>query len=743
MNLFISRLREIGASFLNFRYLVAASSVTFLLAFGVAFLLVFQNAEMMREQINLDFNQQQLSLAKQAANQIEGTLGDLELELSRLKRFLETSPGPDPAARAMDESLMRYRAKGLLEVSVRDRQGEVVEALHAGSPPAQGPLPCAEPAGDHMVLGPLRAGETAEGRPLVTSVVCMEIGRGRFEGRLLSARLDVSDLVGAALAPVRSGRTGYAWAIDNTGMFLFHPDHAFIGKSAMEARKERQPYISYAQINAIMMARMRFGEEGVGEYVSGWHRGVEGKMAKLIGFAPVPASALPTGSIWSVAVVAPKEEVAGAVHRVTVRHIAAAVAILVGSLVFGLLVMVYQYRMRQNIARTTARFHEIERIYQQVVAQATDLIYVLDREMRIVLINQHAVDLLARLMQDRMGRKARGTEARSLPRDFFLGRSLTQVLDPGAAASIKEKMDQVLESGRGVSFEHSIEIQGRRLRLSTNFVAIRDESREVPLILGIARDVTEKHEMDQRIYHTEKLASIGTLAAGVAHEINNPLGIILGFTDLLKEKICPGSPECEDLGIIEQQATNAKKIVENLLGFARVVEGRDDAVDVNLALETVTKIVGNTLMTKKMHLFIDVPDDLPRVRGDSREFQQVIFNLVSNSIAAMEGTGGDLGLSARADDAWVHVSVSDTGPGVPEEIRSRIFDPFFTTKKVGEGTGLGLSLCYGVVTKYGGRIRFTSNTEESRSQKTGTVFTVSMPIERSGGMRRDGQGEPA
>jgi two-component system NtrC family sensor kinase len=129
-----------------------------------------------------------------------------------------------------------------------------------------------------------------------------------------------------------------------------------------------------------------------------------------------------------------------------------------------------------------------------------------------------------------------------------------------------------------------------------------------------------------------------------------------------------------------------------------------------------------------------MPDPLPRVRGDAREFQQVIFNLINNSVAAMapmDGGDGKLTLSARAEAEWVHVSVTDTGIGIPNRIKPQIFDPFFTTKKVGEGTGLGLSLCYGIVKKYGGKMSFTSISKEDypdRSPKT--TFVVSMPIFR-------------
>ncbi len=236
-------------------------------------------------------------------------------------------------------------------------------------------------------------------------------------------------------------------------------------------------------------------------------------------------------------------------------------------------------------------------------------------------------------------------------------------------------------------------------------------------------------EVDQRIYNTEKLASIGTLAAGVAHEINNPLAVILGFTDLLMERFPQGSPELEDLKIIEYNANHAKKVVENLLGFARITEGLEDTVDIPHSLETVMNIIRNTLMTKKIDIRMEVPESLPRVQGDAREFQQVIFNLINNSVAAMGEQGGELKIAARADDGWVNVSVSDTGKGIPDKIKPRIFDPFFTTKKVGEGTGLGLSLCYGIVKKYGGKMSFVSVAAEDHPEKpSGTTFTVSMPV---------------
>ncbi|MBI4677166.1 MAG: PAS domain-containing protein [Elusimicrobia bacterium] len=727
----LERLRAACRSLLDIRYLAAGSSVFFFLVIGAALLLVYQSAGSARDQISADFNQQQLSLAKQAVYQIEGTLRDIELDLVSLNRFMEADPGRTSLAWAMRGLLSRNSAKGLLEAGVMDRQGRVGEWARldgrAPGPPGRTLRECGEIGLDQMILGPLQVEDKEGARSLVTATACMEVASGGRAGRLLYGRIDVPGLVGAVTRHIGSGKTGYAWAIDEKGTFLSHPEEHFIGKSALQARKEKKPYISFAKINSIMKDRMLRGEEGAGEYVSGWHLGIEGEMAKLIAFTPVKTPALPGRRAWSVAVVAPKSEVAAAVHRIYTRHFAVGAAIITGMFVFGLLIVIHQYRgsqaLQQKVEKTEADFHTMERIYERVVGQATDMIYVLDLDMRVVLLNGPFADMLSNIL----ARKSEGAKEES-----YLGRSFAELLRPEDVSFMRSRMARVLERQASDSYEHSVDLDGRKTRLSTKLVPIRDDHGAIRLVLGITRDVTEGFEMDQRIYHAEKLASIGTLAAGVAHEINNPLGVILGFTDLLLEKFKPGSREHEDLRTIESQATNAKRIVGKLLGFARVTEGLEDVVDVKLALETVAGIVSNTLMVKKMELRVSAPERLPKVSGDSREFQQVIFNLIANSIAAMNNEAGRIVLKAWADGDWVRASVSDTGSGIPESIRPRIFDPFFTTKKVGAGTGLGLSLCYGIVKKYGGSISFTSVSKHDHpDQASGTTFTVSMPIRRA------------
>ena len=288
-----------------------------------------------------------------------------------------------------------------------------------------------------------------------------------------------------------------------------------------------------------------------------------------------------------------------------------------------------------------------------------------------------------------------------------------------------------------------MKIGERELWLNTNFRRLLDEEGQIYAVLGIARDITDRRQVEEQNYHTEKLASLGTLSAGVAHEINNPLTVILGFTDLLLEKAEKGSETEEVLRTIESYGNKAKKVVENLLTFARRKEHSEDEVDVNACLEAVLAVLGNYLLVNRISISKHaLLADLPAVRGDADELQQVFLNIINNAVYAMklEG-GGELGVQTRLGEGGtcVEVLISDTGPGIPPEVRSRIFDPLFTTKKVGEGTGLGLSVSYGIVARHAGTIAVETATAEE-SKHPGTTFIITLPAVRRGNHRDSEEG---
>jgi len=242
-------------------------------------------------------------------------------------------------------------------------------------------------------------------------------------------------------------------------------------------------------------------------------------------------------------------------------------------------------------------------------------------------------------------------------------------------------------------------------------------------------DITERKKLEEQMLHTEKLASIGTLAAGVAHEINNPLAVILGFTEILLEKSPENSETHDLLGTIQKQGNNAKRIVENLLSFVRYKEHREDNVDINKSIDEVLTVKGNNLSINNISVIKEMEESLLMVRGDPNELQQIFFNIINNAIPVMKG-GGTLTIQTRSiainEDNYVETRISDTGAGIKPEHRSRIFDPLFTTKKVGEGTGLGLTVSYAIAKKYGGSITFETKVKEE-SPNSGTTFIITLP----------------
>jgi len=270
-----------------------------------------------------------------------------------------------------------------------------------------------------------------------------------------------------------------------------------------------------------------------------------------------------------------------------------------------------------------------------------------------------------------------------------------------------------------------VKIRGKGYWLDTKYRAMRTDLDKVNAVLVISRDITEQKRLEEQLFHSEKLASLGSLSAGVAHEINNPIAIILGFAEILLEKTPKDSKEYEILETIERQGNNCKRIVENLLAFARIPKKTTTVTDVVDDLQNVVNVVMNTMVTKNVDLKTDIEETLPLVKADGRQLEQVFLNIINNAVAAMEKEGILIISAHSTNDNMVDISFSDTGYGIPPENMDKIFKPFFTTK--GEGTGLGLSVSYDIVKKFGGDIQVKSQIKE-KGKKSGTTYTVLLPV---------------
>jgi two-component system NtrC family sensor kinase len=724
---------------IGFRRLLTGLGIIVVGLLALAFILGIISLKRTQEIVSDDFQQQQLILARTTARQIEDGLAFLRRELRILAyspsiQYLEDVAWANRMKVSFDE-LSKMGVTAIERIDFTGRAADKAYVLDAGGPrlihqdfgtapevtwardPAnrgriyQGPIEVLS-HGDFQVpfmdmATPVYEESVDESHPKAT---------GQLDGVLIF-KIDVSAFAANYCAGIRSGRTGYCWVMNNKGIFLYHPEKEFIGQDAFTARGRRNPAISFDKINEIQKTKMLAGAEGTSRYISGWHRGVIRRMEKFLAYTHANV-VREHNRIWPVAVVAPTDEVYGTIHSLYVRQF-----LIQGILIFALIlaaatVIYYESRwsveLQAEVDRTTADLDRSQKQYKSVVENARDLIFLVNEEGAFLSANT----AMARLL--------------GIPAAGILRKKIGNLFAKEDADAMLRWVQDTFNARKSSEIKAAMRLKDRVYWFSTHFVPIfGEDGRSVEQVLVMARDITDRQHMENQMAQTEKLASLGTLAAGVAHEINNPVGVMLGFTELLLDKLPPESKEHEMLKTIERQGLNAKRIVENLMTFARQPVAQEDFTEVNQDIANVLELVKNNLLTKKVDLELRLAKGLPRVRGDAGELQQVFLNLINNAVAAMPG-GGKITVITKINpyNHMVEAIFADTGTGIPKKYADRIFVPFFTTKKVGEGTGLGLAVSYAIVNKYGGNIRYESRAAEDGAEgATGTTFFIDLQPE--------------
>jgi two-component system, NtrC family, sensor kinase len=305
-------------------------------------------------------------------------------------------------------------------------------------------------------------------------------------------------------------------------------------------------------------------------------------------------------------------------------------------------------------------------------------------------------------------------------RSDAVGKPLSQLLPQELALEIEARGDQ--EQITGI-YKHRFQHGGRSVVLNVSITPLVGKSGERIGRLLLFDDVTQRERLEEQMSQTEKLTSLGLLAAGVAHEVNTPLAVISNYIQMLAKQMPEGDPRHTIIDKIVKQTFRASEIVNNLLNFSRTGSSELSDVDVNRVVEETLSLVAHPLKTSQIQVVKQLTDGIPAVRGSANKLQQVFLNLFLNARDAMP-TGGILEIRTGSHNGSVEVEVVDTGNGIPREYIHKIFDPFFTTKSGGRGTGLGLSVSYGIIKEHSGKIDVRS------TPGRGTSFHVEFPAVR-------------
>jgi len=371
------------------------------------------------------------------------------------------------------------------------------------------------------------------------------------------------------------------------------------------------------------------------------------------------------------------------------------------------------FSLAKEVERRTAETESQRRFIEAIIDSLPLSLYAVDRHYRVVAWNRN-----------------RELGELGIPRGSALGKNVFKVLTRQPRNVLEQEFSRVFASGEIERIEQETTTNRGEVRhwLISKIPMWADPSGEVSHVITVGEEVTDRVEAQRAVARAEKLAAVGRLAAGVVHEINNPLATISACAESLESRLNEGafdaSPMVEDLreylGLIRSEAFRCKSITNGLLDFSRT--RASDHVTINLGdvIHSAVRLLSHQKRRSAVEFRLDLADDLSPVSGDPGQLQQAVIALATNALDAMV-ISGMLTIAAKNQDDKVVVDVIDNGVGIPQENLPKIFEPFFTTKEIGKGTGLGLAVCYGILTEHGGALDVQSTVG------VGTTFTITLP----------------
>ena len=369
--------------------------------------------------------------------------------------------------------------------------------------------------------------------------------------------------------------------------------------------------------------------------------------------------------------------------------------------------------LAREVERRTAESEAQKRFIEAIVDSLPLSLYAIDREYRVAAWNRN-----------------RELGELGIPRGSVLGKNVFDVLTRQPRDVLEEEFARVFESGEIERIEQETPSPKGDIRhwVISKIPMWADTTGQVSHVITVGEDVTDRVEANRAVARAEKLAAVGRLAAGVVHEINNPLATISACAESLEARVnegsFDGSPALDDLreylGLIRSEAFRCKSITMGLLDFSRTRTSQRVIINLADVISSAGRLLSHQKRSPAVEFELDIAPDLHPVSGDPGQLQQAVIALATNAFDAM-GDSGSLSIVARNSADHVTIEVSDTGVGIPAENLAKIFEPFFTTKEIGRGTGLGLAVCYGILTEHGGALDVQSTVG------TGTTFTISLP----------------
>ncbi|MBE9528386.1 MAG: cache domain-containing protein [Proteobacteria bacterium] len=355
-------------------------------------------------------------------------------------------------------------------------------------------------------------------------------------------------------------------------------------------------------------------------------------------------------------------------------------------------------------------------LVESIINSLPYCLYVIGKDLKIVDWNRHGLEECP-ICKATPGLDCYGADFVTHLGDFELREGL------------KEVVESVFKTGKPVSLERRVSQKGpgsRDLRVQSSIFPIlsaelTNSQRPVEYVIWMAEDVTARREMEARVISSEKLAAVGQLAAGVAHEVNNPLGGVLNCIYNFKNRNLTDERKTEYIDFIEDGITRAQNIVRQLLDFSQQHDPELARVDINSLIESVLPLIHHSIKGRDINVVTRLGTDLPDVLADRHQIEQVLVNLLLNAVQSVEQVGR-IEVATSAKGGWYSITIGDNGCGIEADSLNRIFDPFYTTKGVGSGTGLGLSVSRGIIERHKGRIEVES------TLRVGTTFKLYLPV---------------